>query len=95
MPYGPHLEYEKVAVAKAAAKIGHVDALEYCIRRLNVKKASTFDHDQSLRPSVLRLVPVRLSNKELLRWCEENRMKLVFNRETGKYGVKEKDGCPE
>jgi hypothetical protein len=93
MPYGPHLVYEKVAVAKAAAKIGHVDALEYCIRRLIEKKKSTFDHDQDLRPSVLRLVPVRLSNKELLRWCRENSRSLVFNRETGKYEVeKEKEG---
>ncbi len=83
----PCMEFGKVAVAKAAAKIGCIDALEYCILKLNEKKASAFDGTQDLRPFVLRLVPVQFSNRELQNWFEENGDKLFFNRETGKYEI--------
>lgn len=92
MPFGgPHMEYERAAVAKAAARFGHVDALEYCIRRLNEKPAAPYDVDQELRPLVLKLVPVRLSNKELLRWYNQHRGQIVFDRETGTYRVEREE----
>lgn len=88
MPFPGGNDFEKLYVARAAAKFGHVDALGYCLRELNKASDEPFGMTHDLRPAILKLVPVQLSNEELLDWFETNEEKLSFDEKTGKYRIK-------
>ncbi|MHC5038345.1 MAG: hypothetical protein ACYTHM_13605 [Planctomycetota bacterium] len=86
--FGPS-QWERDTVAKIAAKYGHVDALGHLLNVLNRERDTRFSRYPNLRPEVLRLVPLRGTNRELLQWYTQNRDRLRFDKAKGKYFVQE------
>jgi hypothetical protein len=88
-------EWQKNAVAKIAARHGHVDALGHLIRRLNQAKKDPYSGLSEVRGQVFRLVPFRGSNKELLEWFTKNEDRLGFDKAKRQFFVPEAGKKPE
>lgn len=80
--------YDRNAMAVVAIEYGHEDALAVLIDILLSARGPSSFASRETRPAILKHVEFRGSNEELVRWFEQNRKHIHFDKEAKKFVVR-------
>jgi len=81
--------FAKLSVAKAAVEFGHLDALEALVDSIDDPQGTSMFMEA--RGTILRRIGFYGSNEQIRTWFAENKDKLVFNPNSKKFEVREKE----
>ncbi len=74
----------RIAIAGMAVDMGNVDALKYLVEHIQERNSSGKDHPRDL---ILQYTPATGTDEQIRRWFDDNKSRIVFDRNAGKFKV--------
>lgn len=72
----------RIAIAGMAVDVGNADALKYLVEHIQEQNSTRKDNPRDL---ILQYTPAAGTNEQIRRWFADNKSRIVFDRNAGKF----------